>query len=95
MIIKCFSLPVWSAKGHSSIINSIDGATGKESTNNQDHLVVTGSRDGSVKVLTIVAVLIKWLTLTQKLKSNSCLLIISILSNYNFRSGIFGEKKEL
>ena len=46
-------MPVWSAKGHSSIINSIDGAVGKESTNNQDHLVVTGSRDGSVKVIII------------------------------------------
>ena len=58
-LIKFFSLPVWSAKGHSSIINSIDGAVGKESTNNQDHLVVTGSRDGSVKVIIIGVVLIK------------------------------------
>lgn len=42
-------LPVWSTKGHSSIINSIDGAVGKESSS-EEHLVVTGSRDGSVKV---------------------------------------------
>ena len=42
---------VWSAKGHSSIINSIDGAIGDELSNPEEHLVVTGSRDGSVKVI--------------------------------------------
>jgi len=43
-------IPVWSAKGHSSIINSIDGAIGDELSNTEEHLVVTGSRDGSVKI---------------------------------------------
>lgn len=44
-------IPVWSANGHSSIINAIDGGGGKNTSSelpSQD--LVTGSRDGSVKI---------------------------------------------
>ena len=43
---------VWSANGHSSIINAIDGGGGKNTSSElPSHDLVTGSRDGSVKVI--------------------------------------------
>ena len=53
-ILQLYFVLVWSAKGHSSIINAIDGTGGtNESFEVQNHEVVTGSRDGSVKVIII------------------------------------------
>ena len=48
MLYNCL---VWSAKGHSTIVNAIDGIGGN-TPNSQEGapLIATGSRDGTVKV---------------------------------------------
>ena len=47
-----FFMIVWNTKGPSSIVNTIDGAGGKDvSYDAPSTEVVTGSRDGSVKVM--------------------------------------------
>lgn len=46
-------IPVWSVKGHSSIVNAIDGVGGEAMSSSSDvgtPEIVSGSRDGSVKV---------------------------------------------
>ena len=48
MLYNCL---VWSVKGHSTIVNAIDGIGGN-TPNSQEGapLIATGSRDGTVKV---------------------------------------------
>ena len=42
---------VWSVKGHSTIVNAIDGIGGNTPNSEEGTpLIVTGSRDGTVKV---------------------------------------------
>ena len=57
LFVKCsfysmlYNCLVWSVKGHSTIVNAIDGIGGN-TPNSQEGapLIATGSRDGTVKV---------------------------------------------
>ena len=47
-----YNILVWSVKGHSTIVNAIDGIGGNTPDSQEGTpLIVTGSRDGTVKVI--------------------------------------------
>lgn len=48
--LQNLELPIWSVKGHTEIINSIDGVGGNSTNSSLAPEIVTGSKDGTVKV---------------------------------------------
>ena len=68
---------VWSVKGHASIVNAIDGVGGKAMSSSSDvgtPEIVSGSRDGSVKVVKHYYVLLIFLN---SLRLLPCLCVVA------------------
>ena len=77
---------VWSVKGHASIVNAIDGVGGETMSSPSDvgtPEIVSGSRDGSVKVIKHYSVLLvfsKFVTFSAL--PLRCSLLCSIINSF-------------
>ena len=87
MVIECpyyYNNLVWSVKGHASIVNAIDGVGGETMSSPSDvgtPEIVSGSRDGSIKVIKfyhgVLVFLISFIFCAMPLRCLLCSIIIS------------------